>query len=149
MSDSIDHVTYTGPIIFPTEGNWIDYLTSLRGLLDTVHRHNDQTDGNGIKLNRVKVSCGHTTTGADAEDVIVEVLVFFERILRDKVEIIDWTVIRGEVNLTWRGRVRGRGMGRGREWAVRAPIRLYDQAKVRHESDEQRIEGSKRVEAGV
>jgi len=111
-------IVYRGPIIFPKEGNWIKYLQSMNHLLREMRTLNQQRD-DGVP--RVKLSCGHSTVGEDAEDLLSGILWEFHGIIDGKVPIISEEEIRGEVHCLWHADKS--------KWAVRAPKRLCEEAR--------------------
>ncbi|KAK7713153.1 hypothetical protein SLS57_007483 [Botryosphaeria dothidea] len=119
------------PIIFPKEGNWVDYVASLAKLLRFVKHENeymladalnDYSDFYGV-CRRVKLGCGHVTAQADAEEILEAVFALFERILAGNVPVRRSDSYRDEVYDTW--------MDGGEEarFAVRAPRRLAEEAR--------------------
>jgi len=128
------------PIVFTSEGDWIAYLHSLQKLLDFVKKQNatsssdarqDSHDGEEedgeeewtMIPRRIKLSCGHTTTGVDAEEVIEQVLQFFENVIAGHVPVVKSQKIRGETVDTWRE------AGGDARFAVRAPRRLCEEVR--------------------
>lgn len=139
------------PIVFTEEGDWFAYMASLRKLLDFVRREDseivncmiDHCDGavaQGEKQNegaeeeetwtilpiRIKLSCGHTTTGVDAEEIIEDVLAFFDRIIQGCVPVVKSEIIRGQVCDTWKETGK-----KSPRFAVRAPRRLCEDVRRR------------------
>jgi len=119
-AENKDPNVYGGPIIFPKEGDWPAFLFSMQYLLQKVKEKNRNCE-NDQGLPRVKVSCGHTTMGADAEKTIESVLAFFYKVIRGHVPVIDQETVRGETNCLWHDE--------DSEWAVRAPKRLCEEAR--------------------
>lgn len=113
--------TYTGPIIFPKEGNWTTYMRSLYALYDFVDLENWRLRQEGSEQ-RVLVGCGHTNTAEEAEGLILEVIGFFKRIIAGQVSIVERGWDRGERIATW-------GPEKGGKLAVRAPVRLWEEAR--------------------
>lgn len=95
-------------IIFPKEGDWIDYMSSMQKLLDFVQRQNEQlsatedTDEWIMVPKRVKIGCGHTTTSVDGEQILVAVLSLFTNIIHGKIPVRSSKEIRGEIHDFWR-----------------------------------------------
>ncbi|KAJ9621957.1 hypothetical protein H2203_006838 [Taxawa tesnikishii (nom. ined.)] len=136
------------PIIFPRDGNWIQYMASLHKLLEFVRDKNailfsppaplpspsdeecDQSDADNedwqVVLPRVKVGCAHQTASVDGEEILEEVIALFERIIEGKVPVVNSREIRGEVYDSWKedGEVK---------FSVRAPRRLCEEARKHFE----------------
>jgi glyoxylase-like metal-dependent hydrolase (beta-lactamase superfamily II) len=90
--------TTQGAIIFPEQGNWIQYISSLHTLLSFVTFRNSQLKqqhGGDNGAPKVKVGCGHLTHSADAEEMILEVRSLFERIIAGKVPVTGTEIVRG------------------------------------------------------
>ena len=88
--------SYTQAIVFPKEGNLIDYMQTLEKLLSFVKERN--ADGN---KSRVKLGCGHITASVDALEILVAVQKFFHDILAGIIPVIKSVEKRGEVHDLW------------------------------------------------
>jgi len=113
LGDQANSKIYQGPIIFPNEGSWVDYIPSMKKLLSFVMAENRKGGP------RVKVGAGHATVAADAEQMITEVLVLFGKIVAGEVKEIKSEESRGEEHVTWQDD--------GSKYAVRAPRRLCEE----------------------
>jgi len=148
------------PIIFPKEGNWIDYMASLQKLLDFVRCHNRGTVQQswnaaltgwlgcfglknvtaldawmgGAMRRRVRLAAGHQTSDVDAEQALEEVVVLFKRILRGEVKQQDVGMDRGEQVCFWRDS--NGEAGEKARFSVKAPLRLVEEARKRFGRDE-------------
>lgn len=78
-------------IIFPIDGNLHDYAATLSKLQALVKGWNQDAPTE----TRVKMACGHTTSGADAEEFLHEVERFFSKVRRGLVEPEDRGEVRG------------------------------------------------------
>jgi len=65
-------------IVFPLEGNLGWYNETLKRLKGLVQAWNADT-AQGVP--RAKMACGHVTSGADAEELLEEVQVFFDKVV--------------------------------------------------------------------
>ncbi|KAH7024296.1 beta-lactamase-like protein [Macrophomina phaseolina] len=118
-------------IEFPKEGNWIDYMTSLGKLLRFVKHENEYMLADALNdysdfygdCRRVKLGCGHTTSQADAEEILEAVFKLFERIIMGKVPVRRSETRRDEIYDNWRDD------GEKVRFAVRAPRRLAEEAR--------------------
>lgn len=106
------------PIIFPIDGNLHDYAATLSKLQTLVKGWNHESSSE----NRVKMACGHTTSGADAEEFLHEVERFFSKVRRGLVEPEDKGEARG-YKLVGYEREDGRVSFLG-------PKQLFDDARV-------------------
>lgn len=126
------------PIIFPAEGDWVEFVASLRKLLEFVRKENaatvptdasdvgsyDEADEEQwtIVQKRVKVGCAHTTAGVDGEEIVEAVIELFEKIIAGKVPVMFSKEVRGEVYDLWCEDGQSR-------FSVRAPRRLCEEAR--------------------
>jgi glyoxylase-like metal-dependent hydrolase (beta-lactamase superfamily II) len=106
------------PIIFPLQGNWKEYMTSLETLFAFIKGRNSETSS---AEKRVKVGCGHLTAGADAEDMVVEVQKLFQGIIGGDIAVEKVVLKRGVEFYYW-------GPGKGR-FAVLAPRKVFEEAR--------------------
>ena len=88
---------YEQAIIFPKEGNFIDYMQSLEKLLAFVDEKNAHAD-----KSRVKVGCGHITSSVDGSEILLAVKQLFLNIIAGKVPIVKSEEKRGEEFVLWR-----------------------------------------------
>ena len=106
------------PIIFPSEGNWIEYMHSLR-ILDAFIK---EKNSNHESASRLKIGCGHITFSVDAADIVAEVQAMFVSIIQGKVSVISSTVEGGEACDLWM-------KGPEAKFSVQAPRRLAEVAR--------------------
>ena len=110
---------YEQAILFPKEGNIIDYMRSLRKLHQfTKNKNSDE----GFVNEPVKISCGHVSTGILGSDVLDAVRRLFVDIIDGKVPITHRQEKRGETFVTFREKGDPR-------FSVAAPERLVSDAK--------------------
>ncbi|KAH8679799.1 beta-lactamase-like protein [Tricladium varicosporioides] len=121
-----DPLAALGAIIFPEDGNWINYMSSLDVLLSFVRHQNQElqrqynlTQG---PLKRVKVACGHSTYDRDAEQMLLEVQDLFERIIKGQVPVTSSGLKRGTIHDYWLENDNAR-------YSVLAPHRLVEEAR--------------------
>jgi len=69
------------PILFPSHGNWHDWICSVRRLLTIA----EQEDAKGEPL---RIACGHTTAGVLAADFLRRVKTYGGRIMRGEVPVV-------------------------------------------------------------
>ena len=105
------------PIIFPTEGNWVEVIASLEKMLDFVRGKNAECE-----KNRVKIGCGHITSEVDGEEILLAVGEFFWNVVYGKVPVTETKEIRGELVDLWKEKGHPR-------FSVRGPRRLVDEAR--------------------
>lgn len=79
------------PILFPNEGNLHDWWRSLNMLIAFVEEKNAEEGGE-----RVKLSAGHVTVGADALICLLDVKEFMEKVVSDEVQFEEQPEKRGE-----------------------------------------------------
>jgi glyoxylase-like metal-dependent hydrolase (beta-lactamase superfamily II) len=115
-------------IIFPNEGaNWIQFMSSLDLLSSFVQHKNAElrrryTDTDLCEiLPRVRVCCGHLTYNADALEMVTQVRVLFERIIRGHVPVKRSLMRRGVLHNFW--------LEEGSRFSVLAPRRLAEEAR--------------------
>ena len=114
-------------IIFPEEGgDWIQYMNSLDLLISfVVFKNGELSRQYGLKhdsMPRVRVGCGHLTFGADAENMILEVRAFFQRIIAGVVPVKKSGEKRGIIHDFWLESERSR-------FSVMAPRHLAEEAR--------------------
>ncbi|OJD36758.1 metallo-hydrolase oxidoreductase [Diplodia corticola] len=119
-------------IVFPKEGDWADFMASLRKMLRFVRRENEYMLADSLNYynhdfcgvhRRVKLCCGHCTVRAEAEEMLDAVRDLFERILAGKVPVTRSDTYRDEIYDTWTDG------GDEARFAVRAPRRLAEEAR--------------------
>lgn len=105
------------PIIFPSEGDWVDVMTTLETLLAFVRVKNVEQHEK-----RVKIACGHITSDADGEELLAAVQRLFWDILRGNVPVKETKMMRDEPVDLW--------MEDGHpRFSVRGPRRLVEEAR--------------------
>lgn len=118
-------------IIFPAEGDWSAYMSSLDLIISFAAHENTKLKSRSQQTaplleapapQRVKVGCGHVTFDGDAESMAREVKELFERILGGKVPVVRSFVKRGLRFDVWRERKES-------SYIVEAPRRLCDEAR--------------------
>jgi hypothetical protein len=121
-------------VIFPVEGSWIDYMSSLELLLSFIcHRNfelerqwqSEEVGGRPPENKsppRVQLGSGHVTADADAEVMTLEVRSLFGAIIAGKVPVKQSLVKRGELFDYW-------CEGDGARYSVLAPRRLVEEAR--------------------
>lgn len=106
------------PIMFPQEGDWVDYMNSLRILGAFV----DEENSKHASAPRLKIGCAHITFSIDAADIVAEVQTLFVRIIQGKVPVISSTEERGEPCDLWMESPEAK-------YSVQAPRRLAEVAR--------------------
>ncbi len=126
-------------IIFPAEGDWVDYMSSLEALLSFIRFRNSELGRRGRGASsedahgprpppegsappRVLLGCGHVTASGDAETMAGEVRALFWGILQGSVPVRRSEVRRGEVFDYW-------CEGDEARFSVLAPRRLVEAAR--------------------
>lgn len=109
--------SYEQAIIFPKEGNFIDYMQSLEKMLTFVNSKNAEAD-----KPPVKIGCGHVTSSVDGKDILLAVKKLFLNIIAGKVPIVQTEEKRGEEFVLWKE------VGEPR-FSVAAPKRLVLDAR--------------------
>jgi len=122
-------------IVFPEEGDWVLYMSSLDLLLsfsryrneelrrqyNLISRDGDKKAGEKEEVPRVLVGCGHLTISADAEEMVLEVQALFWRIIKGSVPVKRSGEKRGVVYDFWLESEESR-------YSVMAPRRLAEEA---------------------
>jgi glyoxylase-like metal-dependent hydrolase (beta-lactamase superfamily II) len=115
-----------GAIIFPVDGNWVQFMSSLDLLLSfVIYKNAELRRQHGPSheiMPRVKVGTGHLTHDADAEYMILEVRALFERIIAGRVPVRSSGERRGQIHDFWLE-------SEGSEFSVLAPRRLAEEAR--------------------
>ena len=88
--------SYTQPIIFPKEGNIIDYMQTLEGLIHFVEQRNGE-----LNKAAVKVGCGHITSSVDGLEILLSVQRYFQDVLGGKIPVVQSSEKRGETFDLW------------------------------------------------
>jgi glyoxylase-like metal-dependent hydrolase (beta-lactamase superfamily II) len=119
-------------IIFPEEGgNWIQFMASLDVLHSFVlHKNRGLRRQHSLSYGavpRVKVSCGHLTYSADAEDMVTEVRALFRRIIAGKVPVTSSSLKRGRIHDFW--------LEEGSRYSVLAPRHLTEEAREHYSQE--------------
>lgn len=73
-------------------------------------------------LQRVKVACGHQTADVDAEEMLIEVITLFRRIIAGDVPVVSTRQVRDELCDLWRE-------SDGSKYSVFGPRRLVDDVR--------------------
>jgi glyoxylase-like metal-dependent hydrolase (beta-lactamase superfamily II) len=126
-------------IIFPPEGSWIDYMSSLTLLLSFIQHRNLELErqwdaassaepGPEALKPRVLLGAGHVTACSDAETMTCEVRALFERIIAGRVPVRRSEVRRGEVFDYWCEEGDGEGETEA-GYSVLAPRRLVEEVR--------------------
>ena len=118
-------------IVFPPDGNLVEWVVSLRKLLVLVRSENAKAEekaavessdeGWEMVAKRVRLGAGHVTHSADAEEIIKKVDQFFYQILQKKIPVVKKEYRWNDAYYTWTQE--GWGL------SMRAPPRLVDQAR--------------------
>lgn len=112
-------------IIFPEEGNWIHFMSSLDLLESFVQHKNAELLRQYVDLcdsvPRVRVCCGHLTLNADAQEMVTQVRSLFKRIIRGVVPVSRSLMKRGSLHDFW--------LEEGSGFSVLAPRRLCEEAR--------------------
>jgi glyoxylase-like metal-dependent hydrolase (beta-lactamase superfamily II) len=106
------------PIIFPQEGNWVDYMHSLRILREFIEEQNSKD----ASAPRLKIGSAHITFSVDAENIVAEVKALFLSIIQGNVPVISSTEERGEICDLWMESPEAK-------FSVQAPRRLAEVAR--------------------
>jgi glyoxylase-like metal-dependent hydrolase (beta-lactamase superfamily II) len=106
------------PIIFPQEGDWVEYMNSLHVLSAFIKEQNSKH----AFAPRLKIGCGHITFSTDAADIVAEVQALFVSIIKGTVPVINSTEERGEICDLWMESPEAK-------FSVQAPRRLAEVAR--------------------
>ena len=88
--------SYEQAIIFPKEGNLIDYMDSVRKLLVFVDEQNKETD-----KPPVKIGCGHVTSSVEGKETLLAVQKYFQDVIAGLVPVKQVSERRGEETILW------------------------------------------------
>ena len=86
---------YTQAIVFPPQGNVIEYLKSLQKLVKFVDEKNSESS-----KSRVRISCGHVTSNVDGAEILSAVQEYFHAVLDRKIPVKQ-SVVRGGYIFDW------------------------------------------------
>ena len=87
--------SYEQAIIFPKEGNIIEYMDSMRKLIVFVDEKNKETDKPSVKI-----GCGHVTSSVEGKETLLAVRKFFQDVIAGTIPVRQVSERRGEeVNL--------------------------------------------------
>ncbi|KAI4155327.1 MAG: hypothetical protein LQ340_001065 [Diploschistes diacapsis] len=109
--------TYAQPIMFPEDGNLVDFMASLVKMQQFVRSKNEDAG-----KARIKVGCGHTTSSKDAANNLDEVHAFFEDVIKGKVPVKHSIEKRGLTFHLWQE-------GGAPRFSVEAPRILVEHAR--------------------
>ena len=124
------------PIVFPRDGNLIEWVFSMQKLLVFVRSENkraekesrESVEGGCVEVpKRVMVSCAHQTSKADGEEILAALEKFAARVYQGEVPVFRREDLFGEAYCWWRDED-----GKGDEnyrFSIRAPVRLMDEAR--------------------
>lgn len=125
------------PIIFPKEGNLVEWVFSMQKLAVFVRSENaraakeaeegEDEDGWVAVPKRVMVSCAHQTSKADGEEILAALEKFAARVYGGQVPVVRKEVWHGEAFYWWRD-AEGEGDEKFR-MSIKAPARLMDEAR--------------------
>ena len=88
--------SYEQAIIFPKEGNIVDYMDSLEKLLVFVDEKNKELDKSSVKI-----GCGHVTSSVEGKEILLAVQTYFQDVLAGRVQIMQVSERRGEEIVLW------------------------------------------------
>jgi glyoxylase-like metal-dependent hydrolase (beta-lactamase superfamily II) len=126
------------PIIWPADGNMIEWVFSMRKLISLVESENlrasateDEADEDGWTQvsRRVKTGSGHQTYAADGMEVLERLWDVWWRTVRAEVPVVKKQVLWGDAWFTWREKDMKSGM------YFKAPARLMDDTRRFFEGD--------------
>jgi hypothetical protein len=119
------------PIIWPADGNMIEWVFSMRKLVSLVESENaraakqeeEDEDGWTQVARRVKLGAGHQTCAVDAMEILERLWDVWWRTVKGEVPVIKREVKWGDAWFTWRETDLKSGM------FFKAPARLMDDAR--------------------
>lgn len=120
------------PIVWPSEGNMIEWAFSMQKLKTFIKAENSHAErptssgsDSGFEkvARRVKVGCGHQTHSADAEELMERLERLWWKVLTGEVPAGKKEVWRNDATFTWREENVVSGM------SFRGPARLVDEAR--------------------
>jgi len=134
VGDSFYHEGEDGmPIIFPGEGNLIEWIFSMQKLAVFVRTLNaraaaaaevEDADGWVQVPRRVLVSCAHQTTSVDGAEILAELEKFSFRVVNKQVPVVSEQQWHGELFCTWRETTKERT-----PMSIKAPKRLMEDVR--------------------
>ena len=109
---------FTQPIIFPPQGDWRVYESSLVKLKDFVAAQ-ESTQARRVAASSkcIRIACSHTTEDAPALQILESVLVFFREVVNSHIPIAFRAPRNGEMFAFWQ-------RGEDPEFSLFAPERL-------------------------
>ena len=110
------------PIIFPLEGDIVEWFASMDALIDFVRRA-ESVDTSASFGNAVKINAGHDTSMVEALDVLVQAKSFLLDVVSGREKVKDRKVIRGVKTVVY-----ARRDGR---FSLRCPESLVEDARKR------------------
>lgn len=125
-----DDLDFGSAIMFPEEGNLVQFMSSMEFLLSFVMHKNGELRRQHLQLQgpsnesrppRVKICSGHMTYGADAEIMIIAVRALFQNIIDGKIPVRGSQLENGFIRDFW-AEERSR-------FSVLAPRRLVKEAR--------------------
>ena len=137
------------PIIFPGEGNMIEWVFSQQKLLVFVRSENARAakaaeeaslEGWVQVPKRVKVSCAHQTAAVDGEEILAALEKFAAQAYQGEIPVVKREVWQEEAYYTWREDIKKV------RFSLKAPARLMDDARAffdLHPEDDHESESSK------
>ncbi|KYG41221.1 hypothetical protein M433DRAFT_76285 [Acidomyces richmondensis BFW] len=122
------------PILFPKEGNMIEWIFSMQKLAVFVRTQNTreaeaaalhEEDSGWVTVpRRVLLSCGHQTIAVDGADILAELEAFSYQVLLGRVPVVEAVERLGEMYYTWRETGQKRT-----PMSIMAPIRLMRECR--------------------
>lgn len=109
--------SYVTPILFPQEGNVIEYMCTVDKLLDFVLARNAEPGKPPVKL-----GCGHITSSVDGEEILHSVRKYFWDLIGGKIPVKSAGAKRGEIYDLWQDDAEPR-------FSVDGPRRLVTDAR--------------------
>ena len=88
--------SYTQPIIFPREGDIVEYMQTLEKLVRFVEQRNGEPNKAAVK-----VGCGHITSSVDGLQILLSVRQYFQDVLGGKIPVVQSIEKRGEIVDLW------------------------------------------------
>jgi len=138
VGDSLYHEGEDGmPILWPSEGNMIEWVFSMQKLKSFVNSVNakamsfnadegDEDVDDWVRVaKRVQICCAHQTALVDGEQILADVENFWWRTVRGEVPVVKSHCNMGEVYDLWRGETTAQ-----RKLSFGAPRRLMIEARA-------------------
>lgn len=117
-----DTVYERSAIIFPREGDVVQWFASIDKMMTLVEKANRESQERGTKQ-RVLINAGHDTTAADAYDVLNEARTFMISVLMGKEERKWQGKVHGVVNVYYQRA--------DKRFSLRCPLALLKNAQGR------------------